>query len=239
MNLYEVDTKVIGQWQVIVNTMAELLHVPAGLIMRINGSDIEVFISSHTPGNPYHPGDKEHLIGSGLYCETVINTQGKLHVPNALADPGWDHNPDIKLGMISYMGFPIILPSGDVFGTICVLDNQENHFTDTYELLVSQFKELIESQLQLVQQNQMLAAMNDELTARMAEIKTLRGILPICSYCKKIKNDEGYWQAVDVYIQQHSEAEFSHGLCLDCMAEHFPDAYRKRQGHYLASGVGA
>lgn len=238
MNTYEADTEVIGKWQSVVNTMAELLHVPAGLIMRINGSDIEVFISSDTPGNPYHPGDKEHLIGSGLYCETVIKTQGKLHVPNALADPDWDHNPDIKLGMISYMGFPIVLPSGDVFGTICVLDSKENHFTEIYELLVFQFKELIESQLQLVHHNQLLARMNQELTARMAEIKTLRGILPICSYCKKIKDDEGYWQAVDVYIQQHSEAEFSHGLCLECMAEHFPDAYRKRKAHYLATDVG-
>jgi hypothetical protein len=51
----------------------------------------------------------------------------------------------------------------------------------------------------------------------LAEVKTLRGFLPICSSCKKIRNDKGYWQAVEQYITEHSEAEFTHGLCPDCL----------------------
>ncbi len=51
----------------------------------------------------------------------------------------------------------------------------------------------------------------------LAEVKTLRGFLPICSSCKKIRNDKGYWQAVDQYIREHSEAEFTHGICPDCL----------------------
>ncbi len=227
MEQINTDHELTEEWQQIVDIMAELLHVPAGLIMRVNGPDIEVFVSSQTPENPYHPGDKEHLIGSGLYCETVIKTRERLHVPNALSDPLWDHNPDIKLGMVSYLGFPIVLPSGNVFGTICVLDNKENHYTPVYEQLVYRFKKLIEGQLLLADQNQRLMAINQELEKRMAEIHTLRGILPICSYCKKIRDDDGYWQALDVYVQAHSEAEFSHGICLDCMAEHFPQSHRK------------
>ena len=68
----------LERWQSVVDTMAELVNVPAGLIMRINGADIECLISSRTPGNPYHPGDSEHLIGSGLYCETVINSRNRF-----------------------------------------------------------------------------------------------------------------------------------------------------------------
>ena len=227
MEQINTDHELTEEWQQIVDIMAELLNVPAGLIMRVNGPDIEVFVSSQTPENPYHPGDKEDLIGSGLYCETVIKTRDRLHVPNALSDPLWDHNPDVKLGMIAYLGFPIVLPSGNVFGTICVLDNKKNHYTPVYEQLVYRFKKLIEGQLLLADQNQRLMAINQELEKRMAEIHTLRGILPICSYCKKIRNDDGYWQALDVYIQAHSEAEFSHGICLDCMAVHFPQSHRK------------
>ncbi len=54
------------------------------------------------------------------------------------------------------------------------------------------------------------------------EIQTLRGILPICSFCKKIRDDGGYWEQVDIYIRNHSEADFSHGICPDCMKKHFP-----------------
>jgi hypothetical protein len=55
------------------------------------------------------------------------------------------------------------------------------------------------------------------------EVKILSGILPICANCKKIRDDEGYWQKVEGYIQSHSEAQFSHGICPDCVKEFYPD----------------
>ena len=88
-------------WQEIVDITAEIIKIPASLIMRLKGLDIEVFVSSKSEGNPYHPGDREHLWGSGLCCETVLKTQNKLLVPNALADAIWENNPDVKLKMIS------------------------------------------------------------------------------------------------------------------------------------------
>ena len=151
----------------------------------------------------------------------------------------WKDNPDIGKKMISYLGYPIILPTGDVFGTICVLDNKENHYSALYEQLILQFKEIIESHLSLVYKNQTLAQLNQELTERMAEIKILRGILPICSFCKKIRNDEGYWQEVDAYLQEHTEAELSHGLCLDCLKEHYPEVYERNKAKYDVLATGA
>lgn len=79
---------------IIVDLMSEIIGIPAGLIMRHGGPDIEVFISSNNEGNPYHPGDKEKVWNSGLYCETAIKTEQKLLVPNALADKNWKDNPD-------------------------------------------------------------------------------------------------------------------------------------------------
>lgn len=75
------------------------------------------------------------------------------------------------------------------------------------------------------QQAEVLARINTHITLRkrerelkeaLEEIKTLNGILPICSYCKQIRNDEGYWQQVEEYISEHSEAIFSHGVCPAC-----------------------
>jgi GAF domain-containing protein len=118
--------------------MAEMLDVPAGLIMRIVGEKINVFVSSSTAGNPYHRGDSEHFWGSGLYCETVVTKNHELLVPNALFDEAWRNNPDVKLNMISYLGYPIRWPDGKPFGTICVLDCKTNSYCERYKRLVTQ-----------------------------------------------------------------------------------------------------
>ncbi len=64
-----------------------------------------------------------------------------------------------------------------------------------------------------------------ELQEALAQIKTLKGILPICAHCKKIRNDEDYWQQIEVYVRDHSEAKFSHSICPDCMKKFYPDYY--------------
>lgn len=62
-----------------------------------------------------------------------------------------------------------------------------------------------------------------ELKKALDEIKTLRGILPLCSFCKKIRDDKGYWERVDVYIHKHLQADISHSICPECMQKHYPE----------------
>ena len=62
-----------------------------------------------------------------------------------------------------------------------------------------------------------------ELREALAQVKTLGGLLPICSGCKKIRDDKGYWSQVESYIASHSEATFTHSLCPDCLKKYFPD----------------
>ena len=57
----------------------------------------------------------------------------------------------------------------------------------------------------------------------MAEVKTLQGFLPICAHCKAVRNDEGYWQQVDVYLREHSQAQLTHGICPKCLEQLYPD----------------
>jgi hypothetical protein len=64
---------------------------------------------------------------------------------------------------------------------------------------------------------------NRELENALKEIQTLREILPLCSFCKKIRDDEGYWEQVDVYIKKHLQADISHSICPKCAEEHYPD----------------
>jgi PAS domain S-box-containing protein len=70
---------------------------------------------------------------------------------------------------------------------------------------------------------QALALERDKLQEALAKIKKLNGILPICSSCKKIRDDKGYWKQIESYIRDHSEAEFSHGICPECMKKLYPD----------------
>ena len=62
-----------------------------------------------------------------------------------------------------------------------------------------------------------------ELQEAMSKINTLTGLIPICAWCKKIRNDSGYWQTVEQYVQEHSQAEFTHGMCPDCQQKYFPE----------------
>ena len=101
-----VPPEIIRKWQEIVNLTAEIMHVPSALVMRVEPPNIKVFVSSDTKGNPYEP-DEVACLDTGLYCETVMRTRQPLLVPDALTDKEWQSNPDIKLGMISYLGVPI------------------------------------------------------------------------------------------------------------------------------------
>lgn len=71
----------------------------------------------------------------------------------------------------------------------------------------------------------------DKLISAQQEIKTLEGIIPICSNCKKIRDDEGYWKKIESYIESHLDASFSHGICPECMNEFYGDKdwYKKRK----------
>jgi len=67
-----------------------------------------------------------------------------------------------------------------------------------------------------------LSEANERLTESLGNIKTLKGLLPICAGCKKIRDDKGYWNQIESYVRRHSEAEFTHGLCPDCMRKYYP-----------------
>jgi PAS domain S-box-containing protein len=62
---------------------------------------------------------------------------------------------------------------------------------------------------------------------RENELKTLRGLLPICVKCKKIRDDEGYWNQIEIYLKKHADVDFTHGFCPDCMKELYPEDYEE------------
>jgi hypothetical protein len=77
-----------------------------------------------------------------------------------------------------------------------------------------------------IQKDQLIIELKDALD----KVKTLSGLLPICASCKKIRDDKGYWNQIESYIQSHSDAEFSHGICPDCAKKLFAEFLLKQKG---------
>ncbi len=93
------------------------------------------------------------------------------------------------------------------------------------DLLFSSYENAILQKKKLEQVNKELEKTNEELVKALKDVKTLKGLIPICSNCKKIRDDTGFWNEVEVYVQEHSNAEFSHGLCPDCAKKLYPELY--------------
>lgn len=110
----------------------------------------------------------------------------------------------------------IIRPSGEVR----IVHEQSEDITDTSGRTIHSFgmvHDITEAKANEQERENLIA----ELQKSLSEIKTLRGIIPICSFCKKIRDDKGYWDQVEVYVRLHTEASFSHGICPECAEMHY------------------
>lgn len=162
----QVPPGTIQKWQEIVDLLAEILRVPSALIMKVEPPNIRVLVRSESIGNPYHR-DELASLNTGLYCETVINTRRLLLVPDALSDAEWNANPDIKMGMVSYIGVPIVWPNGAIFGTICALDGKPNGYSELFRRLLFQCRDLLQGDLKSLEAT---AELESKVVERTAEL---------------------------------------------------------------------
>lgn len=213
---FEIHENTLIKWQKIVNLASTLLGIPAAMIMRINKGDLEVLATSANENNPYSAGQRTPFHDSGIYCERVIKTNMPLIVEDAEDHTKWNQSFAIKNSMISYLGFPILLPDKKPFGTICIQDNKTNHFSQAHIDLMENFRDVIQSHIEVMHMNTELGEKNKTLSQFIEEIKMLRGIVTICSNCKKIRNKDGNWEMMETFIERRSEASFSHSLCTTC-----------------------
>ena len=146
----QVNASVLESWGSIVNTLAEFCDVPAVLIRRLQGDHMEVISTSAFGNNPYQKGHRALL--KDLYCALVVQQKKPVLIPNILkeTDPA---NKDTDLGMVSYMGVPLLWPDGEIFGTMSLLDSKEHTYTPRFENLICKFKELAETQLAMLFKN--------------------------------------------------------------------------------------
>ena len=98
----------------------------------------------------------------------------------------------------------------------------------TYEQLRQRVKELEAQAIEMRREEDERENLVGKLQQALTQMETLRGILPICSSCKKIRDDNGFWYEIERYIASHSQVEFSHSICPDCEEELYPEYSKKR-----------
>jgi hypothetical protein len=176
--------------------------------------------------------DKTGTIVSNNKCfDDFINTEGCLAgtAIDSLLDSGWNRDAMQKIanaGMPTWLHFkrkgtaPLLLSCRIGFddeGNCLILGT----FKDTTDSSVLTKMTVLSNELTNMARE--LRRKNRELQEANAKIKTLRGIIPICMYCKKIRDDAGLWNRLEKYISENSEALFSHCICDDCLKERYPE----------------
>ena len=150
------------------------MHVPSAVVTLLEPpqcTHYRTLVSSNSQGNPF-PIDELFAMDIGTFCETVIKNREPLLVTNAVEDDRWKLAPEIRVGMVSYLGFPVVWPDGRIFGTICVLDNQANQYSDQYQELLLQCRDVLQGDLQT------LARLGSELEEQRAQLSELFARVP-------------------------------------------------------------
>lgn len=169
-----IPSDVLRKWQRIVDLLANIVRVPSAVVCKLEPPDYTYYTivaNSTSEGNPFRM-DETFSMDIGTFCETVIKNREPLLVANALEDDQWESAPEIKVGMVSYLGFPVLWPDGRTFGTICVLDDKTNQYSDLYQELLVHCRDVLQGDLQT------LARFGTELEEQRAHLSELFARVP-------------------------------------------------------------
>ncbi len=157
------------------------------------------------------------------FCGHAILRPETMIVPDTFEDSRFADNPLVREDphIRFYAGAPLVTVDSLPLGTLCVIDRVPRTLTKEQQLaleaLSRQASALIEMRGTLMDLNEALGT-----------LKMLGGLLPICASCKKIRDEQGRWHILEAYIQDHSDAQFSHGVCPECAQRLYPDHFKRR-----------
>jgi GAF domain-containing protein len=155
------------------------------------------------------------------FCVHAIDQPNITVVPDATLDPRFSSNPlvtgDPKVRF--YAGAPLRTSDGIPLGTICVIDRVPHILSIDQQEALSALSEQATQLLELRRTVSLLKSTTVEKQAAVVEAEQLKALLPICSYCKNIRDDHDYWHQVENYFASHNQVRFSHGICPDCMTK--------------------
>jgi c-di-GMP phosphodiesterase len=160
-----ISDEMIINWQELADLLADTFNVTAGLIMHVIPEKLEVFLGSRNTDNPFLENDQLDL-GTGLFCETVMGKNELLHVYDLHSQRKWRHLANSRGNITSYLGLPVRWPDGELFGTICVMDNKPNNFSSIHTKLLNHYREYLQQDLKslmITEENEFLKEQMENL----------------------------------------------------------------------------
>jgi GAF domain-containing protein len=151
------------------------------------------------------------------FCAHAILQSEPLIVRDALKDARFSdsalvtRSPHIRF----YAGFPLASPEGFTLGTLCAIDRKPRKISPKQKTAMQALARQVMALLEL-------RRISTRIADALEKVKTLHGLLPICAWCKRIRDDQGYWSQVEAYIHQHTGADFTHGICPECLEKQRP-----------------
>jgi GAF domain-containing protein len=119
-----------------------------------------------------------------------------------------------------YAGIPLINPEGLALGTLCVVDHQPRRLSAEQQKALQALSRQVMALLEL-------RRVSAHLAEALDHVKTLQGLLPTCAWCKRIRDDQGYWSQVEAYFHKATGADFTHGICPECLQKALPPKRHK------------
>ena len=238
-----IPEEIMTRWRRLVNIMGQVTDTSAALITQIHPETIEMLISSDSANNPYHANEVTPR-RCGLYCDWVVDQKLPLLVNDAAKDSYWENNPDMAHNLTFYLGYPLCWPDGEAFGTLCVLDAEDNLSAKKYRDLIEEFQTIVNQDLafilnQSVQQQEhndfakLLAQQRIEVKSRandLAEINTAMRVL--LNHREKDKENlqhellDEIRQLVKPWLEklEHTELEKDQQLYIARIRDHLSDS---------------
>jgi len=152
------------------------------------------------------------------FCAHAIKQEKVFLVPDAQQDERFSTNPLVTSAphIRFYAGAPLITPDGVALGTLCAIDRVPREFSDEQKEALAALARQVIMMLELRRTVKALDVALAEKRAAQEEVNVLRDLLPMCGWCRKIRDDEQLWVGVEEYLTIHSHTRFSHGICPDC-----------------------
>ncbi len=197
------DTEPEEEYDDITLLAAQICQVPIALISLVDESR-QWFKSKLGVRRCQTPRDV-------AFCAHAILQAEPLIIRDALKDFRFADNALVKRSphIRFYAGFPLLNPQGHSLGTLCAIDRRPRQLSPSQDRAMRALSRVVISRMEL-------RRISAHLACELEKVKTLHGLLPICSWCKRIRDDHGYWNQVETYISAHTEADFTHGICPEC-----------------------
>jgi len=132
-----------------------------------------------------------------------------------------------ELSMSSLVTMPIVDSEDTLIGVIQLASRQQKNIEVEERLFFHMAMEIFTNIFLRKRSEEQKGELITELQYALSQVKTLQGLLPICVHCKRVRDDEGYWNKIDEYITTHTTLDFSHGICPDCAAADYPNETKK------------